>query len=91
MESPFDSCMVVMGSPQQCSLIVGVLDRFVNRPIVMTFFEKFEAEETARLVASPRDSFSVASLNVKSCDDISHGVFARSTTAALHPSTDHTV
>ncbi len=57
----------------------------------MTFFEKFEAEETARLVASPSQSFSATSLNVKSCDDISHGVFARSTTAALHPSTGHTV
>lgn len=62
-----------------------------NRPVFMTFFEQFEAKETARIIASPRESFSASSLNIKTCDDISHGLFARSSAAALHPSADHTV
>lgn len=57
----------------------------------MTFFEQFEAEETARLVASPEESFSTISLDVKTCDDRSHGIFARSEMAAFNALTDKTV
>ena len=65
--------------------------RIADRPIFMTFFEQFEAKETARLIASSRETFSASSLNVSTCNDISHGVFARSSAAALHPSVGYTV